>query len=63
MGHGVRESNGGVGVECDAGSVGMAYPPKSISLTSFPSASAVRLFSTPQKALFINTSCVISNSN
>lgn len=56
MGHGVRESNA-------LGGAGVGYPPKLISLTSFSSASAVRLFSTPQKALFININCVICNSN
>lgn len=62
MGHGVRESNG-LGVERGVGSAGVGYPPKFISLSSFSSASAVGLFSTPQKALFINTSFVISNNN
>lgn len=59
---GCGKSNG-LGVECGVGSAGVGYPPKFISLSSFSSASAVGFFSTPQKALFINIDCVISNNN
>lgn len=62
MGHGVRESNC-VGAECGVGSAGMGYTPKFTSLTSFSSASAVGLFSSPQKALFITINCVINSNN
>lgn len=62
MGQGMRESSG-VGVECGVGSAGVGYPPRVICLTSFTSASAIGFSPTPQKALFININCVISNSN